>query len=174
MSSNLENLEKLNKQQLLEIIRLLQTKTACESSDVDNKEYLLHELQVHQIELDMQNRELRESQLQLEETRDNYADLFDFAPVNYFTFDNKGVINNLNLTASSLLGKVRANIIGHPFSKWLEKDCWDIFRIHLRAVFQSAEKLSNELRIKDDAGNIIELRIESLRNKSIFIELISL
>ena len=120
---------------------------------------------MHQIELEMQNRELREAQQQLEETRDNYADLYDFAPVNYFTFNEKGVVERINLTGARMLGKERSNIIGYSFTRWLENSSLNKFRNHIREVFQSDIKISDELNIKNEGGDIVEVRIESIRSK---------
>jgi PAS domain-containing protein len=64
---------------------------------------LIHELQVHQIELEMQNEELRRAQMELEELRKNYSDLYDFAPVGYFSFDRDGLIRQVNLTGAKKL-----------------------------------------------------------------------
>ena len=65
---------------------------------------LVHSLSVYQIELEMQNEELRRSREQLEQSRSEYAELYDFAPVGYLTFDGRGLITKANLTACGLLG----------------------------------------------------------------------
>ena len=74
------------------------------------KDRLLYELRVHQIELEMQNAELRRMQLALEAARDKYSDLYDFAPVGYFTVNEKGMIAAINLTGASMLGMAVSDI----------------------------------------------------------------
>jgi len=79
--------------------------------DTHAKNELLHELQVHQIELEMQNETLRQAQQALEESRDSYMDLYEFAPVGYLTLNEDGLIKNINLTCSILLGKERKQLL---------------------------------------------------------------
>ena len=88
---------------------------------------LIHELQVHQIELEMQNVELRRVQQELEKTRDRYSHLYDFAPVGYFTVSEKGIIDEVNLTGASLIGIERNSLIGKPFSLFVLREDQDIF-----------------------------------------------
>src|ERR1700687_1080288 len=76
---------------------------------------LFHELQVHQIELEMQNAELRRAQEELELSRNKYAELYDFAPVGYFVFDTRGLIREVNLTGAKLLGIERRRLVNKPF-----------------------------------------------------------
>ncbi len=83
---------------------------------------LVHELSVYQIELEMQNEELRKSQEQLEDSRSEYADLYDFAPVGYLTFDGKGLVTRANLTACSLLGIERSHLLKKPFALFIHPD----------------------------------------------------
>jgi len=77
---------------------------------------LVHELEVHGIELEMQNRELREAQQELEASRDRYTDLYDFAPLGYVSLDAQGRIQEINLAAAALLGKERARLMGRSFA----------------------------------------------------------
>ena len=108
--------------------------------EIQRKNELLHELQVQQIELEMQNSQLREAQQQLEETRDRYADLYDFAPVGYLTLDGAGVVRDINLTGAGMLGKERLNIVGQSFTNHLATSNIQIFLSYLRQIF--AELLS--------------------------------
>lgn len=79
-------------------------------------EEMLHELQVHHIELEMQNEELRRAQLALEAARDRYVDLYEFAPVGYLTVSHEAQINSINLTGSAMLGEDRKKLIHRSFS----------------------------------------------------------
>jgi PAS domain-containing protein len=75
-------------------------------------EELLHDLQVHQIELEMQNEELQRAQLALEESRDRYLDLYEFAPMGYFTLTDKALIAEVNLSGAAQLGEERGKLLG--------------------------------------------------------------
>lgn len=91
---------------------------------------LAHELHVHQIELESQNEELRRTQSDLAAARDRYLDLFDFAPVGYFTLDRDGVIQECNLTGATLLGERRTALKGCRFSRFVapaDGDGWHLF-----------------------------------------------
>ncbi len=109
---------------------------------------LFHELEVHQVELEMQNEELRETQLRLEEANDQYADLFDFAPVGYLLLDEEGIVKNINLTACILLGTERANIKDKDFSAYLSSGESDKLYLALREAFHTDVNPSFELQIK--------------------------
>lgn len=90
-------------------------------------EILLHELLVHKVELEMQNEELRRAYSSLEEARDRYIDLYEFAPVGYITISREGLINEINLTGSTLLGWERTKLLKRRFSQFVaqpDRDRW--------------------------------------------------
>jgi PAS domain S-box-containing protein len=125
-----------------------------------DREQLVHELQVHQIELETQNRELRDTHRLLELSRDRYADLYDFAPAGYATFDGDGIIQEINLTAAAMLGMDRARLIGAPFSLFLAKDSAPAFREHLRKLERQEHGAVTELILaaKDSGAAQVEIR----------------
>ena len=98
---------------------------------------LVHELQVHQIELEMQNEELRRAQSEFEDSRNRYSNLYDFAPIGYFTFDKNGLILEVNLTGANILGVERSFLIKKPFSLYIAFGSRDVFYLHLRKVFRA-------------------------------------
>lgn len=95
---------------------------------------LIHELRVHQIELEMQNDELRKTQLELEQARNRYIDLFDFAPVGYLICDRDIIIQKANLTASTMLGMERGFLIERPLSHFIFRDDQDLYYLHVNKV----------------------------------------
>jgi len=88
---------------------------------------LLQELQVHQIELEMQNEELQRSREEAEEGRARYADLYEFAPVGYLTLGLDGVIHQVNLTGARLFGQERSRIVGRRLAGLLAPECLATF-----------------------------------------------
>lgn len=113
---------------------------------------LIHELQVHQIELEMQNDELRRVQVELENARDKYSHLYDFAPVGYLTISDKGIILEANLTCSNMLGIERRSLIGMPFSHFIIKEDQDIFYLNRMKLIETKSKQVFELRIMKKGG----------------------
>lgn len=108
---------------------------------------LLHDLQTHQIELEMQNEELRNIQVKLQESNDRYSDLYDNAPVSYFTLNTTGFILEANLTATAMLSIHRHHLLKQPFNTLIHHDDQDIFYLCFRRVCQALQKQTCELRL---------------------------
>jgi PAS domain S-box-containing protein len=121
---------------------------------------LIHELQVHQIELKMQNDELRRVQNELEETRDKYSHLYDFAPIGYFSLNQKGTIVAANLTVASMLGVERSALIGQPFSRFILRDDQDSFYKHRKDLLETEAHRSFGLWLVKKDGNEFFARLE--------------
>lgn len=100
--------EDMSREQLIKTLRSLQAKLDRWQKTGDGEAKLLHELRVHQVELEVQNRELQETRNQLEMSRDRYIDLYDFAPVGYLILDDQGIIREVNLTGADMLKNSRA------------------------------------------------------------------
>ena len=126
-------------------------------------ENILHELQVRQIELEMQNEELKRAQVALEKSRDKYLDLYDFAPVGYFTLTHNGQITEVNLAGATLLGQERAQLVGRGLGRSIAPGDIDRWEQHLVSVAHSAEKQTCELTLKRGDGSTFFARLESIR-----------
>ena len=111
----------------------------------------LHELQVHQIELEMQNEELRDAQATLDFERARYFDLYDLAPVGYCTVSEEGLIEQANLTVASLLGTTRHELLKQRWTRFIHREDADLYYLHRKKLLESGESQSCELRmIKND------------------------
>ncbi len=116
---------------------------------------LLHELQVHQIELEMQNEELRRNQVALEEARDKYVDLYDLAPVGYVTLSNTGTIKDVNLSGEPLFGVDRKLLRGSQFAAHVDPDDGDRWHLAFQKALAEKEKQSVVVRMRRPDGTTI-------------------
>jgi PAS domain S-box-containing protein len=107
----------------------------------------LHELRVHQIELEMQNEELRRAQVELDAARERYFDLYDLAPVGYCTVSEHGLILEANLTAANLLGTARGTLVTQPLSRFVLPEDGDIHYRHFNRLLKTRAPQAWELRL---------------------------
>jgi len=158
----MQDLKNLSYEELAE--QLAASLAALKDTGERSKLQLLSQsLQTHQIELEMQNRELREAQDRLEASRNRYVDLYDFAPVGYLTFSTKGCITDINLTGARMLGMERAHIINQPMTRWLAAEYRQAFLNHLDTAYYKEEKAVVELKLKGRAGKAgLDVQLESV------------
>ena len=126
----------------------LEAQLANPESEADTRR-LFHQLQVHQIELEMQNAELRQVRDELETALENYTDLYDFAPAGYFTLTPAGTIRQVNLTGAHLVGLERSLLVGQLFANLISVTQRSVFNSFLKQVFAGEEKLSIEIELLD-------------------------
>ncbi len=108
---------------------------------------LLHELQVHQIELEMQNEELQQARDEMEAGMERFSDLYDFAPIGYFTFSLDGTIRQVNLTGAKLIGIERSRLVGQAFGRLVTAELRPGFHAFLKQVFAGETKVSGEFSL---------------------------
>jgi PAS domain S-box-containing protein len=123
---------------------------------------LIHNLQVHQIELELQNEELRRVQLDLQAAGGRYADLYNFAPVGYFTLDTNGAIVEANLTGARLLNVARSDLIGASLARFVAKEDWDKYAVYRVGLGQSQEPQTVEIRLVKRTGDPFHAQLEGV------------
>lgn len=129
---------------------------------IKDVQQLVYELQVHQIELDMQNVELRRTQVELEAACDRYMDLYDFSPTGHFTLDLSGTIVEANLRVGTLLGINRKELIGQALARFIAPDDQDIFHRHCREVLKTGTRQTCEVHLRNETGASSYIYFESL------------
>lgn len=147
-----EQAEKRAKQQIVEFRKPQGQDTA----------ELVHELRVHQIELEIQNEELRDAQLELAESRNKYCELYDFAPVGYFTLNKEGLIVGANLTGAAFMGEERGNLLKSKLSHFIAPGSQDEFYLHCKQVAESGTKQSCELKLRRKDGTEFSAQLVSI------------
>jgi PAS domain S-box-containing protein len=143
-----------------ELLRV--TKRDLAAMQIKDVQHLVHELQVHEIELEMQNDALRKAQMDLESARDRYLDLYDSAPIGYLTLNPKGMILEGNLPACALLGVNRTDLIGKPVTVFVAaKDQATVLR-HIRKSFKEGARQACEAGLAQQGDVPVLVRFESL------------
>jgi hypothetical protein len=130
---------------------------------------LLHELEVHQIELEMQNEELRQARAEREEMEallGKYSDLYDFAPVGYFNLDQGGIIRAVNLTGAGFLGIARSLLIGRRLDIFISDETRPVFHDFLDKVFESETKATCEVAFLNVNHSPIFVKVDAVASES--------
>jgi PAS domain S-box-containing protein len=143
MRRRAEELARMNATQPLESLEALSP---------EQTRQMLHELRVHQTELEIQNEELRRAQVELDATRARYFDLYDLAPVGYCTVGEKGLISEANLTAATLLGVDRRDLVKQPLTRFILKEDQDVYYLYRKQLFETGEPQACELRMAKKDG----------------------
>lgn len=129
-------------------------------------EQALHDLRVHQIELEIQNEELRRTQEELEAARARYFDLYDLAPVGYITLSETGLILEANLNAATLLGVTRDNLVKQSLSRFILSEDQDIFYHHRNQIFTTNLPQGCELRLVKQDSTPFWVRLEAIATQT--------
>jgi signal transduction histidine kinase/CheY-like chemotaxis protein len=142
-----------------------QSKKPPNQADADDKRQL-HELEVHQIELEMQNEELLDSRTAMEALLEKYTDLYDFAPVGYLTLDRGGVIREANLAGASLLGIARSALINGRFGHFVSAAGRPAFGAFLQQVFEGKVRQCCDVTLHVEARPPLEVEMEAIAFES--------
>ncbi len=116
--------------------------------------------------MELQNEELRRSQQELENSRDNYTDLYDYAPIGYFTIGQNGLIREVNLTGSAMLGEERRSLIGRPFSRFVSESDWPTFYSCRQRVYETETRESCEMKLVKKDGRQFHAQLHGVAIKS--------
>ncbi|MBK8024230.1 MAG: PAS domain S-box protein [Chloroflexi bacterium] len=120
---------------------------------------IMHELNVYHVELEMQFEELQQTYRSLEAAKQEYASLFDFAPVGYVVSDQKGIVLNANLTACRMLGVDRATLAGATLAEFVAVDSQDAYHLHRRAVLGTRQAQICEVSLRSNGSAVFPAQL---------------
>ncbi len=140
-----------------------QSAKAAHTETQANGNRILQELQIHQIELEMQNEELKQAKAALDAGLEKYTDLYDFAPVGYFTLTANGTIHKVNLTGTSLVGMDRTQLVGRRFGLLLASGLRPAFNTFLTRVFVDETTQSQDFELLREGQPSLIVNIEARR-----------
>jgi signal transduction histidine kinase len=127
--------------------------------DSERLQHLINDLRIHQVELEMQNEELNRTREELEEALERYTDLYDFAPVGYFTLSHEAIIRAVNLTGAELLQSVRSRLIGRSLDGFVTAETRHGFRAFLKRVFTGETEESCQVSIARKGQQLLHVHI---------------
>jgi PAS domain S-box-containing protein len=158
---------KVKEKRLIELRRHAETLLAEKINDVNQVKFedvkeIVHELQVHQIELEMQNEELRRIQAELQESQDKYLSLYNSAPIGYFTLDRNGIILEVNTTGAGLFGIEKPKLLMTGFTHLISPDSQDQFYFHCKKLFKTAARQYCEITLLKADGVPFYAQLESI------------
>ncbi len=133
--------------------------TSTTHSAAHSAEELLYELQVHQIELEMQNENLRQSYEALAELQQDYFELYEFAPIGYLTLSHQGLIEKINLTGATLLGKNRSQLLQRRFAGFVNATDADRWHLFFAQVMRGNEQKTPEVTLKQPNDNWLHVQL---------------
>ncbi len=160
-NTNDQSSAEILRQKAEELLSGKSTHPVSQYSDAD-KLKLIHELEVHQIELELQNVEFMEAKRQADAAVDQYTELYDFAPSGYFTLSNEGKIVKLNLCASQMLGKERAHLINRLFGLFVSIETKPTFNLFLGNLFDSKIKTECEITLLSDSNSSMIVHLSGI------------
>ena len=143
-------------------MKKIEPKPKKQSVEIEDVKKLVHLLQVQHIELEHQNQELRIAQEELEVSRNQYVNLYDFSPIPYFSMDRDSIIKEANLIASKLFGIDRNKLVGKRFITFVPLNERDAFNMFINNVFSSDIKNSCELKVMNKDKRAFSVRLEGL------------
>ena len=144
--------ELLRRAEEIDLMEAAFTPDTLENLSLEEIRQTLHDLRVYRIDLEMQNEELRRTMVELDAMQTRYLDLYDQAPVGYCTVSEKGLIQEVNLTASTLLGVTRGALVGKPITRFIHKEDQDVYCLNCKKLFANDTPKVFELRmVKKDA-----------------------
>jgi len=158
--SSEKTLRELAENRVRETSELIKEKQ--KSHTPDELQKLIFKLEINQVELEKQNKELLRIQEELEKSREWYLDLYDLAPTGYFSISADGIIIDANLTAASLLDVERSTLYEQPFTCFIEPEDRDIFYIHHKELLKTGTKQTFELRIKKKDGSWFWAKMDTI------------
>jgi diguanylate cyclase (GGDEF)-like protein/PAS domain S-box-containing protein len=133
-----------------------------ETPPADDIQRLVHELRVHQIELEVQNEELRRTQEELETARDRYLELYDFAPNGYLTIGVNGIIREANLTAARMFALERSVLLRRPFSRFVAPAYQETYFLYRKDLLTTRARRTCELKMVGEDGRDLFGRLDSV------------
>jgi len=151
------------RQQAEDLLKSKSSKAASSLLEADVLK-LLHELEVHQIELEMQNEELVQAKTRAEDNSRKLTELYEFAPVGYFSLSPQAVIVGLNLTGAKMLGKTRASLTNKQFDVFISTETRPAFYLFLNQLFKSGVKASCDITLLPDTGLPLYLHLTGIRD----------